>query len=264
MNIALYARYSSEGQREASVTDQFRNCERWAAREDGTITHRYQDQGISGSMDARQRPGYRALLEDAKVKRFDVVLVDDLSRLSRDEAELILTRRKLTFHGVRLVGVSDGFDSAAKGHKIQATVRGMMNEMFLDDLKEKTHRGLTGQALKGHHTGGRTYGYRHVPQEHPTKTDAFGRPEIIAVTREPEPEQARWVLEIFEWYAAGQSPRWIAGELNRLKVAAPSVGWRRRAPNPTWSASSLHGDPKQYTGLLHNPIYIGRVVWNRR
>lgn len=33
---------------------------------------------------------------------------------------------------------------------------------------------------------------------------------------------------------------------------------------PTWSASSLHGDPKQYTGLLHNPIYIGRVVWNRR
>jgi len=78
-------------------------------------------------------------------QEFAVVLVDDLSRLSRDEAELILTRRKLLFWDVRLIGVSDGYDSDAKGHKIQATMRGLMNDIFLDDLKAKTHRGWPGR-----------------------------------------------------------------------------------------------------------------------
>jgi DNA invertase Pin-like site-specific DNA recombinase len=103
------------------------------------------------------------MLEPAKARQLDVLLVDDLSRLSRDEAELILTRRKLLFWEVRLIGVSDGYDSDAKGHKIQATMRGLMNDMFLDNLREKTHRGLVGQALKGNNCCGRLYGYRHVP-----------------------------------------------------------------------------------------------------
>ncbi len=267
IRAATYARYSSEGQRESSIEDQLRTCERRAEREGWTIIQRYADKGISGSKDGDQRPGYKALLTDAKEKRFDVLLVDDLSRLSRDEAELIVTRRKFMFWGVRLIGVSDGFDSDAKGHKIQATVRGLMNEIYLDDLKEKTHRGLAGQALKGYNCGGRTYGYRHIPIHHPTEKDEYGRPRIIGAKREIDEEQARWVRQIFTWYADGKSPRWIAGELNRLGVPGPAATYKRKKRSGrygTWSSSALHGVVEQHTGLLNNVVYVGKLIWNRR
>jgi site-specific DNA recombinase len=267
MRATVYARYSSEGQREASVEDQFRNCQTRAEKEGWQIGSRYQDKGISGTQDEKGRPGYKAMLDAARAKQFDVLLVDDLSRLSRDEAELILTRRKLLFWGLRLVGVSDGYDSDAKGHKIQATMRGLMNDIFLDDLKAKTHRGMAGQALKGYSTGSRVYGYRRVPIEDPTKTDEWGRPVIVAVTRAIDEDKAQWVRQMFQWYADGHSLRWIAGELNRLHVPTPGAQDRRKHPSTIagfWFARRLAGGSATFSGILENSTYIGRVVWNRR
>jgi site-specific DNA recombinase len=265
MNAAIYARFSSDRQKESSIEDQFRNCEQAATKQGWTVTARYADQAISGS--TTDRPQYQDMLRDAEGKQFEVLLVDDLSRLSRDQVETERTRRRLVHWGVRLIGVSDGIDTATKGHKLLSTMKGLMNEEYLVELADKTHRGLTGQALKGNNCGGRTYGYRHVPTYHPTETDEYGRPRIIAVRREIDPEQARWVRQIFTWYAEGQGPRWIAGELNRLGVPGPAATWKRKkqtAHSGTWSASALHGDPKVFTGLLHNPLYIGLPVWNRR
>ena len=74
--------------------------------------------------------------------------------------------------------------------------------------------------------GGRTYGYRSVPLEDPTKKDQFGR-----------------------------SPRWIAAKLNRQGVSS--------SRGSTWSASALHGDFERGTGLLNNPLYISEFIWNR-
>ena len=54
-----------------------------------------------------------------------------------------------------------------------------MNDLFLDDLAQKTHRGLAGQALKGNNCGGRNYGYKHVPIEHPTERDGVWPPENL-------------------------------------------------------------------------------------
>ena len=152
--VALYARYSNENQREASITDQYRNCETYATRQEGwTVTARYDDKALSGS--TSDRPGYQQMLAAAKAKQFDVLLVDDLSRLTRDEAELITTRKRLVFWGVRLIGTSDGFDTNLRGHKLQASFHGMKNEMYLDELAAKSHRGLEGQAKKGNNAGGR-------------------------------------------------------------------------------------------------------------
>lgn len=123
------------------------------------------------------------------------------------------------------------------------------------------------QALKGNNCGGRLYGYRHVPSYHPTDKDAYDRPKILAVRREIDEAQAQWVRQIFAWYAEGESPRWIACELNRLKVPAPGAAYRRKQRPSyygTWSASVLHGDLRHATGLLNNPVYIGHVIWNRR
>jgi DNA invertase Pin-like site-specific DNA recombinase len=253
MHVALYARYSSEHQREASIADQFRTCERVAQSQGWTVSYYYEDKAMTGSR--ADRPGYQLLLQEAQARRFDALLVDDLSRLTRDEAESIQLRRRLAFWGIRLIGVSDGYDSAAKGHKLQASVRGIINELYLDDLREKTHRGLMGQALKGYSCGGRAYGYRRVPIEDPGKHDEYGRPVIMAVRWEPDAEQGNWVRWIFERYAAGSSPRDIAAELNQLGVPSPRGG--------TWCASAIHGDPNDGTGILCNARYAGRFIWNR-
>ena len=135
MRVALYARYSSDNQKAASITDQYRNCETYAQRQDGwVVTHRYEDRAISGSQNESGRPGYKQMLAEAQARFFDILLVDDLSRLTRDEAELINTRKRLVFWGIRFIAISDGFDTDQKGHKMLSGFKGIMNEVFLHDL----------------------------------------------------------------------------------------------------------------------------------
>jgi site-specific DNA recombinase len=131
IRAALYARYSSEGQGEASIEDQFRTCERYAAvHADWVIVARHYDHALSGTMDERQRPGFAKLLDDARAKRFEVLLIDDLSRLSRDSAKTEELRRLFVFLRIRLIGVSDGIDTANKGHKLLSGMKGIMNDVF--------------------------------------------------------------------------------------------------------------------------------------
>lgn len=90
---------------------------------------------------------------------------------------------------------------------------------------------------------------------------------IVGAKREIDDAQAEVVRQIFNWYANGGSPRWIAGELNRRGVPAPGASYKRKKRTTlhgTWSPSVLHGDPKIGTGLLHNELYIGHLIWNRR
>jgi site-specific DNA recombinase len=181
----------------ASIDDQYRNCEQFAEREGWQIVERYTDKGISGTKDETGRSGYKAMLDAARAKGFDALLVDDLSRLSRDSMKTEEARRLFVYLGVRLIGVSDGIDTDSKGHKVLSGFKGLMNDIFLDDLRDKIHRGLAGQALKGNNCGGRVYGYRHVPSCHPTETDEYGRPKVLAVRREIDDEQAQWVRHVF-------------------------------------------------------------------
>ncbi|MGE0177268.1 MAG: recombinase family protein [Phycisphaerales bacterium] len=247
MKAAIYARYSGDRQRETSIEDQSRNCRRYTDREGCTVVRVYEDKAISGSTSAR--PEYQAMLTDATAGAFCVLVVDDLSRLSRDDYEMKGLLRKLAWQGIRVVSVSDGYDSERKGHKIHAGFKGLMNELFLDDLRERTHRGMTGQALKGFNCGGRTYGYRNVAIEDSTRKDAYGRAAIAAVRYEVHDEQADTVRQIFAWYAEGRSYKWIASELNRRKV--PS------SRGSTWALSAIKV-------VLDNEMYEGRVIWNRR
>ncbi|MGH7182781.1 MAG: recombinase family protein [Nitrospiraceae bacterium] len=193
--------------------------------------------------------------------------MDDLSRLSLDLVKTEEVRRLCHYKGVRLIGVSDGTDSAAEGNEMLSGIKGVMNQGFLSDLRKKTHRGLKGQALKGNNCGGRVYGYRPVPVEHPTELDEYGRPRILAVKREIDQEQATRVRQIYRWYADRWSPRDIADEPNRRQVPAPGAAYRRAIRSRhygTWTSAVLRGDLQHATGLLSNPIYIGQAIWNRR
>ena len=258
MRAALYGRYSSENQREASIEDQYRNCERKAKQEGWTITARYEDKAISGATAAR--PGYQTMLKDAEAHAFDVLLIDDFSRLSRDQVEIEKARRRFIHWQVRLIGVSDGIDTAVKGHKLLSNFKGIMNDVFLDDLKDKTSRGMIGQAMKGFHLGGKVYGYKLVPQVDPSRTDPYGNPARIGTRLQVVPEQAKWVRWVFERYAEGWSPLKIVEELNRRKIPPPGAAYRG---STTWASNAVHGDALRGTGMLANNLYRGLAVWNR-
>ena len=101
-----------------------------------------------------QRPAYQRLVATALTAAppFTASLVDDLSRLSRDLVETLSLFRRLKRHGVELVAVSDGIQTSHQMAKLQITIKGLVNELYLDDLRDKTHRGLTGRALAGRST----------------------------------------------------------------------------------------------------------------
>ena len=86
MKVALYARYSSDNQRDASIVDQFRICRVHADKQGWQIVEEYSDQAISGA--SLLRPGIQSLIADALRGRFDVVLAEAMDRLSRDQEDI--------------------------------------------------------------------------------------------------------------------------------------------------------------------------------
>lgn len=248
-----YTRFSSDRQNTSSIEDQERNCRRYAKAHGLQIIASFSDEAISGAR--HDRPGYQTMLDSADAGLFNVLLVDDLSRLSRDEIELKRTIQRLKFKGIRIVGVSDGTDSDDKGYKLHAGVRGLLNEVYLDDLREKTHRGQSGQVLRGFTAGARPYGYRSIVVEDNSRTDTHGRPAVLGYRLEIDEEQAEIVREIYRRFATGDTIAAIVNNLNERAIPSPR--------NSTWARSAIYGHAAKGTGILNNQIYQGRYIWNR-
>jgi site-specific DNA recombinase len=248
VRAALYARYSTDQQSEASVEDQMRVCERLAERHGLDVVARYHDRAVSGG--TADRAGYQDLLAAARARAFDVILCEDLSRLWRNPAEQGPRLAELQDLGVHIVTVS-GLDSRQPAFKVIAGVMGSVNELARDEAAYRSRRGLEGLARQQKSTGGRAYGYIAARQS-------------STGLREIDPEQAEIVRWIFEQYAAGCSPRRIASELNSR--GAPSPGADRKRVNRRkgkWMSSAIAGDQRKGVGILNNPLYTGRVIWNR-
>lgn len=237
MRTAAYARYSSDKQQETSIEDQLRNVVAHCDRQSWPAPQIFSDYELTGAR--ADRPQYRAMLAAATRREFDVLLVDDMYRLSRDQVELPRAVRALKFAGVRVIGVSDGFDSDRESYKLEMGMRGIMGEAYLDAIAKNTHRGLMGRALKGSCAGGRAFGYRVA---------AAGQRAI-------DDAEAAIVREIYQLFAGGRSARAIAAELNQRGL--------RPARGRTWSMSAIYGDVRRGIGILANPIYVGRMIWNR-
>jgi site-specific DNA recombinase len=106
MRAVIYARYSSDLQRDASIEDQVRVCRRRIDAEGWSLQRVYSDHGASGA--SHLRAGYQALLQDARRQQFDVVVAESLDRLSRDQEHVAALYKQLSFHGVLLVTIGEG------------------------------------------------------------------------------------------------------------------------------------------------------------
>ncbi|WP_371425115.1 recombinase family protein, partial [Tardiphaga sp.] len=242
MKVALYARYSSDAQRDASIADQLRVCRAHAERQGWQIIEEYTDHAISGA--SLLRPGIQAMIADALQGRFQIVLAEAMDRLSRDQEDIAGLFKRMAYGDVKIVTLSEG-----EVTQLHVGLKGTMNALFLKDLADKTRRGLRGRVEQGKSGGGNSYGYTVVKQ-----FDAHG--EALRGDRQIDPDQAKIVRRIFEDYAAGKSAKRIATELNHDGVAAPSGG--------DWGFSTINGNPKRGTGILNNELYVGKLVWNRQ
>lgn len=142
MRAAIYARFSSDLQNAASIDDQVRVCRERIEREGWTYLHAYCDRAMSGT--SHLRPGYQKLLEDARRRLFDVVVAEALDRLSRDQEHVAHLYKQLTFHGIKLITLSEGLIS-----ELHVGLSGTMGALYVRQLAEKTHRGLRGQVEAG-------------------------------------------------------------------------------------------------------------------
>lgn len=241
MRCALYARFSSDLQRAASIEDQLRLCAARAERDGWTVVGTFADAAISGA--TMLRPGYQALLAAMRAGEVDIVLAESLDRISRDLEHVAAFHKAAMFCRVRIITLSEGEVS-----DLHVGLKGTMGQLYLKDLKAKTLRGQEGRIRQGRAIGGPPYGYRVVRR---LATD--GEPE--RGLREVNPDQASVVRRIYEAYVAGTSPLSIARALNRDGVPAP----RGR----TWYDLTLRGRPTRGDGILRNPLYTGRLQWNR-
>ena len=241
MRAAIYARYSSELQSDASIEDQVRHCKVLIEREGLALAATYTDHAISGSI--RMRPGYQKLLEDARGGQFQVVIAEGLDRLSRDQEDTAALYKHLAFAGVKLITLAEGEIS-----ELHVGLKGTMNALFLKDLAQKVRRGLEGRVRQGRSGGGLCYGYA-VRREH----DARGEPRHGA--RQINDLEAAVVRRIFREFASGRSPRAVAIGLNAEGIPGPS--------GKPWGPSTVYGHWQRGTGILNNELYIGKLVWNK-
>jgi DNA invertase Pin-like site-specific DNA recombinase len=106
LKVDIYARYSSDNQRDASIADQLRVCREFAARQGWNVVQEFSDHAISGA--TLLRSGFQALMRDALNARFDIVLAEALDRFSRDQEDTAGLFKRLTFAGVSIVTLAEG------------------------------------------------------------------------------------------------------------------------------------------------------------
>ena len=203
MRAALYARFSTELQREESIDDQFRQCERTASASGFEVVARFSDASVSGGVSAR--PGYQQLLASARRREFDVIVTEDLSRLWRARAEFGQRSAELEDLEVQLVTCT-GDDTRRDGYGLVLGIKSAIAEHQRREISYRTRRGMEGLAAAGKSTGGRCYGYG-------------------------SPSEADTVRRVFRERAAGMELREILAGLTRDGLAAPR--------GPRWSYNAV-------------------------
>ena len=227
MKAVIYARFSSDRQREESIEGQIRECTEYAQQQGITIVGEYIDRAKSASKDTEKRESFLRMIRDSSKRLFDVVLVWKLDRFARSRYDSAHYKAALKKNGIKVVSATEHIAEGPEGIILESMLEGMA-EYYSAELSEKIHRGQRENALKGKNNGG-------------------GVPLGYVLNRETQrlevdPLMAPIVCEIYKRYAAGDTVREIVGDLNRRGIKTS----RGRA----FTMSS-------FNALLKNRKYIG-------
>ena len=224
MKAVIYARYSSDNQREESIEGQLRECKEYAEKNGITILRSYIDRALSAKTD--NRPEFQNMMQDSAKGLFDTVLVWKLDRFARNRYDSAHYKAMLRRNGVKVVSATESIADGPEGIILESMLEGMA-EYYSAELAQKVKRGLHENALKGKNNGG------IIPLGY-----VLGEDQYLKI----DPLTAPVVREIFERYAGGDSLRNIIQSLNARHIPT--------GRNKKFGYNSFHT-------LLKNRKYIG-------
>jgi DNA invertase Pin-like site-specific DNA recombinase len=205
MNAVIYARYSSHAQNEQSIEGQIRDCLAFAEREGLKVVGEYIDRAISGRHD--DRPDFQRMIEEAKSKEFQYVIVWKLDRFSRNRYDSAIYKHILKQCDVRVLSAMENIGYGDESIILEAIIESMA-EYYSRDLSKKIIRGKRETIMKGRFPGGSlTFGYKLVD----------GKVEV-------DEEKAPAIVYAFERYAEGASKKQIFDELRAKGCTAANGG----------------------------------------
>ena len=229
MKAVIYARYSSDNQREESIEGQLRECMAYCKKNDITVLRTYIDRAMSAKTD--HRPDFQRMIKDSAKGLFDVIIVWKLDRFARNRYDSAHYKAQLRKYGVKVLSATENISDGPEGIILESMLEGMA-EYYSAELAEKMRRGMRESALKGQAISRcRALGL---------KTDEHKRFVIDEKT-------APTVRFIFEHYAAGESAMSIVEQLN-------AKGLRTSQGNP-FNKSSI---PRIIQNEAYRGVYISK------
>ena len=200
MTGVIYARYSSDSQREESIEGQLRECLAYAERSGITIIGNYIDRAMSAR--TADRPDFQRMIADSEKQLFDVILVWKLDRFSRDRYDSATYKHILKRNGVKVVSATENISDSPEGILLESLLEGL-SEYYSAELSVKIQRGQMENAMKGKNNGGTVpLGLRKGPD---------GVMELDPIT-------APIVQEIFRRYDDGETLKGIVASLNERGI----------------------------------------------
>lgn len=199
IRAVAYPRYSSDNQREESITAQLRAIEEYCKQKGYMLVEVYPDEEKTATTD--RRPNFQRMIADAQKRLFDVVVVHKLDRFARNRYDSAHYKRILKKCGVRVESVLEQLDGSPEAVILESMLEGMA-EYYSLNLAREVRKGMRENAEKGIHTGGRPpYGLRVNPQTRRLEID---------------PERYKAVQIYFEGIDKGIPRAEIARTLNKL------------------------------------------------
>lgn len=238
LRVAIYARVSTEEQREGQTIDsQISELDGFARSKGWPVTGVYKDDGWSGA--AMERPELDRLRDDAAKKLFDAVLINDVDRLARDVAHLGVIKRDFEKRGVKVLFRKLPAETSPT-YNLMVNILGSFAEFEREMIADRTRRGRRHkvETRKQYFGSNTSYGYHYLRKDRIAGTDG-----VLKIA----PDEAAVVRQIFEWVdEEGLSARRVLHRLNERRIPP-------RKGAPRWAKSSV-------LRLLHCETYSG--VWN--
>ncbi len=241
MRVVLYARVSSEKQAEKdlSIPAQLKALRMYALKRNWEIITEYVDEAESAR--SVNRPAFQEMITAAKKKEkpFDIILVWKLSRFARNREDSIIYKSLLRKRGISLISINEQIDDSAAGKLLEGMIE-VIDEFYSANLAQDTMRGMKENVNRGFFNGGIVpFGYKKVKA-------SIGSSQKTKL--EPDNVEAPIVKYAFQMAMEGKGGKEIARVLN-------SEGYRTRS-------GKLFGTTI-INFWLRNPVYTGKLVWNR-
>ncbi len=223
----IYARYSSHAQKDASIEQQVKEAESYAAAAGIRIVEIYADRAISGKTD--RRPNFQKMMRDAEKGRFQCVIAWKSNRMGRNMLLAMANEARLQELGIRVLYTEEDFDDTAAG---RFALRSMMNvnQFYSENMAEDIRRGLRDNAENCRLTGSLPYGYKKGED----------------LRYEIDEDKAAVVREIFTRVACGDPFIDLVNDLNARGI--------KTAQGKPWNKNSFHA-------MLKNERYRGVYIY---